>query len=138
MMRDVTATPRHWLQGSRIVPWVTRCAVQGRTLVRAGCAQVARQAAWQAAVQTWRTAPLRAGGLMLVAAVLANWACVWWLQRAMDPFGIAQRVVLLVLGWFGAGHRGGWTVVRQGSWLLRAPEGAGAKRPVRVHGAEAS
>ena len=138
MMRDVTTTPRRLLQGSRIVSWINRCATQGRTLVRIGCARVVHQAAWQAVVRGWQTAPLSAGGLMLVAAVLANWVCVWWLRRTMEPFGIAQRALLLAIGWLGAGHTGDWTAVRQGSWLMHVPDGSGARRPARVRGTEAS
>lgn len=115
-------SPRNLWQGSRIAQWITRRLTRYQAAVEDGCARIRRRAAWQAAAQTWRTAPLRAGGTLLITAVLTNWACLWIVGRRPDLVGVVQRLLLLTIGALAAGRTGDWAAVQQGSWLLRRRE----------------
>lgn len=110
---------RNAVQGSHIVAGAQRCVARGRTWLERGRIWVTHRIVWQSIVRTTRGAPLRAGGLMLVTAVLANTTCLWWLGRTMTCWDIAQRLLLLATGLLATGHTSDWRTITRGSRLMR-------------------
>ena len=111
---------RDLVQGSRIVRAVQRGLARGRVWLERGRTWVAHRHAWQSVVRTARATPLRAGGWLLAAAVLANAAGLWGLGRTMTGVGMAQRALLLTIGLLAAtGRPCDWSVVTGSSWFVR-------------------
>ena len=111
--------PRDFVRGSRFLSWAGRCARHVRMLLGACGAWTMRQTVWRALVRTWRMAPLRAGGLLLATAVLANGACLWWWGKPIDGWWLAQRLWLLMLGLLAASCTSGWHATVRGSRFIR-------------------
>lgn len=111
---------RNAVQGSRVLQWMMRTTARGRARLAACRAWAAHQPLWRHIDRTWRIAPLRAVGVLLITAVLTNAAWLWRFGRAIDGWGVAQRLLLLAIGWLAATTRPRrWRVVRQGSWWFR-------------------
>ena len=72
-----------------------------------------------------RTAPLRAGGIVVVTAVLMNLLCLWLLGKSVDGWGSLVRIACLGLGVAGWSHAGHWAAVKQGSVVMRLVERVG-------------
>ncbi len=70
--------------------------------------------------KTWTSAPLRATGILVVSAVLANGLALWLLRKEIGAGGVALRALVLLAGLAAARCGGDWDAVREGSIFLRA------------------
>ena len=116
---------RRWLAASIVGGRVRRC---WRRIGKHGTALghvIMNTTEMRAYRDALRTAPLRAGGIVVVVAVLMNLLCLWLLGRGVDEWGILVRMACLGLGVIGWSHTGRWAAVKQGSVVIRFVERIG-------------
>ena len=110
---------RDYLEGSLIFSFLRR--FWGRIQLPLGRAWMRlRRSGWMSeTIEGFRQSPLRAGGLVLIAAILTNLLLSWILGKEIPGFGWLFRGMLLLAGIAGLRCPGDWESIREGSALLR-------------------
>jgi hypothetical protein len=115
----MSESSRDYLAGSWVVRFCRRAAASAaawarRMALRSGLTPWSR-----ALLAQWRAAPLRAGGVALIAAVMTHTALSVALGRQPTLGSLVLRAGLLLVGIAGAACGSSWDAVKQGSLVLR-------------------
>lgn len=112
-------TERDYLEGSRIVAWARGAAKAFGSWWDGAAERVLFSRAAKAWGESWNSAPLRAAGVLVVSAVLANGLALWLLRKEIGAGGLALRAAILLAGLAATRCRGDWKAVKEGSLALR-------------------
>ncbi len=113
-------TERDYLEGSRAAAWARKAGKALGSLWSGTAQRVLSSRAAKAWGSAWNSAPLRATGIFVVSAVLANGLALWLLRKEIGAGGVALRALILLTGLAAARCGGDWDAVREGSFFLRA------------------